>query len=244
MSSQQHKARGIRVGAEGIRRVTLEEITLGAHGQELEVAAREAGDTILFCGGKALFRAGLLSLVSGRDGLYVLGETEDLADAAAALERLHPTIVVVDVSDAPPDVGTALRRLRRVAPGVRILAVAASDDAETRKRLLASGAAIVVGRDEPADVFLHAVTWLRRREGSQPRPAPPDREIGTLAPLSTRELDVVRLLCRGLRNEEIARVLRISEATVRHHLTSIFAKRRVTSRAALIVQAYNRGWTR
>jgi len=241
----QQKARTERTETSGVKRVSLEDIALGAQGQELELAAREAGDTILFCGGQALFRAGMQSLVSGRDGLYVIGETEDLGDAAAAVERLHPHIVVVDVGAAPPEIGPLLRRLRRVSPSARIVAVTASDDAETRRRLLASGAAIVVGKNEPADVFLHAIAWLRTgKEQQAPRPIPPERDLKTRAPLSARELDVVRLLCRGLRNEEIARVLSISEATVRHHLTSIFAKRRVTNRAALIVQAYNTGWTK
>jgi DNA-binding NarL/FixJ family response regulator len=237
------KARSERTEPPGVKRLSLEDIALGTHGQQVELAVREAGDTILFCGGQALFRAGLQSLVSARDGLYVLGETEDLADAAQAMERLHPTIAVVDVGSCPPETGPLLRRLRRVCPDARILAVTSEDHPETRRQLLASGATIVVAKDEPADIFLHAIAFLRTGSEQAPGPALAG-DVATRAPLSAREFDVVRLLCRGLRNEEIARVLSISEATVRHHLTSIFAKRRVTNRAALIVQAYNSGWTR
>ena len=242
--SQQQRARMDRGHEGGMKRLRLEDITLGARLEEPALPASEDGDTILFCGGEALFRAGLHSLVGGREGLYVLGETETLADAEAAVERLQPTIVVVDAGSETTEVETVMRGLRRSAPAARILAVTADDHATARRRLLDYGASIVVARDDPADVFLHAVAWLRSDERTGPRPALAKRRIGDQPRLSTRELDVVRLVCRGLRNEQIAQALVISEATVRHHLTSIFAKRGVSNRAALIVQAYNAGWSR
>ena len=242
--SPQQRARTDRRHQGVIKRLRLEDITLGARLEEPALPASADGDTILFCGGEALFRAGLHSLVGGRAGLYVLGETESLADAEAAVERLQPTIVIVDAGSDTTEVESVLRGLRRSAPGARILAVTASDHAAARRRLLECGAAIVVARDDPADVFLHAVAWLRSDERTGPRAALAKRRIGDQGKLSIRELDVVRLVCRGLRNEQIAHALVISEATVRHHLTSVFAKRGVSNRAALIVQAYNAGWSR
>jgi DNA-binding NarL/FixJ family response regulator len=229
----------------GLERLRPEDITLVPRREKVELPGLEDGDTLLFCGGEALFRAGLHSLVRGLEGLYVLGETETLADAEDAVERLQPAIVVLDVASAARDVTDVLRALRHAAPAARILVLTADDHhAATRRRLLEDGAAIVVGKDDPADVFLHAVAWLRTEGRAAARPAAAERKMGDHAPLSIRERDVVRLVCRGLRNEQIARTLAISEATVRHHLTSIYAKCGVRNRAALIVQTYHAGWSR
>src|SRR2546422_10047777 len=117
--SQQQRARMERRHEGGMQRLLLEDITLGARLGEPALPASENGDTILFCGGEALFRAGLHSLVAGREGLYVLGETETLTDAEAAVERLQPTIVVVDAGSETTEGEPVLRGLRRSAPARR-----------------------------------------------------------------------------------------------------------------------------
>jgi DNA-binding NarL/FixJ family response regulator len=117
----------------------------------------------------------------------------------------------------------------------------------------------LVTKDEPTEVLLQAIAkvhagevWLERRllasvlceitRNSEVRPVDP--EALKIAALTGREREVIALVGQGYKNRHIANQLYIAEATVRHHLTSIFAKLQVTDRLELVIYAYRHGLTR
>lgn len=120
------------------------------------------------------------------------------------------------------------------------------------------GAAGVIPKEKAAESLLKAIecvhggeTWLDRiatasllAELAHGRPSKaPTADEARVSTLTTREREVIGLVAEGLRNKDIAWRLRISEATVRHHLTSIFTKLAVSDRLALAVYAFRHGLT-
>jgi DNA-binding NarL/FixJ family response regulator len=114
------------------------------------------------------------------------------------------------------------------------------------------GALGVVRKDQAASVLLKAIervhageAWLDRTmvarvlsDLARPAEPPSNPEAAAIASLTDRECQVIQLICEGLQNKLIADRLAISEATVRHHLTSIFSKLRLNSRLELVIYAY------
>jgi DNA-binding NarL/FixJ family response regulator len=193
--------------------------------------------SVLVCGGEGLLRAGLRALVEQRPAFRVVAEVA-LEDAVTAALRLRPALVIAALDDTVEPLAKLMHGLRNSVPAPRVLALIASGGHALRRDALQAGAGIVVGKDDPLDVFQHAIKWLIPCDGADVDTSRGATKALPARSLSERELGIVRLVCRGLRNEQIASSLALSEATVRHYLTSIFAKRGVSSRAALIAQAY------
>ena len=204
----------------------------------------------------AVVRAGLRLLVETRHGWTVVAEAANTADAVAAAEREQPDIILLDL-DLGPDRGLdCLPRLRHAAPAARVLILTGIRDSELHLQAVRLGAVGVVAKDTAAESLLKAIecvhageTWLDRittasllSELAQgQRPKPPTADEARVSSLTAREREIVALVAEGLRNKESAERLRISEATVRHHLTSIFAKLAVTDRLGLAVYAFRHG---
>ncbi len=145
-----------------------------------------------------------------------------------------------------------IRELRTAAAGARILILTGLRDSESLRRAVRLGASGIVQKEAAAEVLLMAIervrageVWLDRSitasliaeisQGGENRQDPEAARIGSL---SAREREVITLIGEGLSNKRIAERLSISEITVRHHLTSIFAKLEVSDRLELLVYAY------
>src|SRR5262249_19057178 len=129
---------------------------------------------------------------------------------------------------------------------------------EIHRRAVRLGAMGLVTKDESTEVLLQAIAkvhagevWLDRtllasvlgeitRSG---KAQPVDPEALKIATLTAREREIITLVGQGYRNRHVADRLCIAEATVRHHLTSIFAKLQVTDRLELVIYAYRHGLT-
>ena len=155
-------------------------------------------------------------------------------------------IVLVDHDDAP-----ALRDVRLEFGDARILVLISRADNDTSAQLVRDGAHGIVSKARTADHLMMAIRkvhggemWVDRVVATTlmsdlQRPGRRnDADRARIASLTARERDVVNLVGEGLANKAIAERLSISDNTVRHHLTSIFAKLGVTDRLSLVVYAF------
>ncbi len=208
---------------------------------------------ILLADDQAMVRAGLAMVLGSEDGFTVVAQCEDGSGVLPAVRASRPDLVLMDVRMPRVDGPEATRRLRAEPGAPPVLALTTFDDDEVLWGALDAGAAGFVLKDSPAEVLVDAVravaaggVWLDARvlprvlERARGRPAP--RPGGSLPDrLTPRETDVLRLLCRGASNAEIAVELRMGERTVKSHVSAVLAKLGARDRAAAIVAAYDAG---
>ena len=156
-------------------------------------------------------------------------------------------VVLVDQDDSP-----SIRDIRAQYGEARVLVVTARADHEASAQLVRDGAHGIVSKARTGDHLVAAIRkvhagemWVDRvvattliADLQRPGGRRADADRARIASLTARERDVVNLVGEGLANKAIAERLSISDNTVRHHLTSIFAKLGVTDRLSLVVYAY------
>ncbi len=184
----------------------------------------------------------------------MVGECGDGSSVESEVERLRPDVVVMDMRMPGVSGVDATRRLatRRGTPPV--LALTTYDDDVTLSSALRAGAAGFLVKDAPPETIHQAVAAVAAGNGwldpsvcnrvldayRQSGPRSPD-ETRRLAALTPRELEVLSLMGGGKSNEEIARHLTVSEATVKTHIGSILSKLHLRDRPAAIVFAFDHG---
>jgi DNA-binding NarL/FixJ family response regulator len=215
--------------------------------------ARAAATRLLVIDDHPLVREGLRMLLDAAGDLRVIGTSASVAAALAALERERPEVVLLDLDLGEEDGLEALPRILAAAPSSRVLIVTALRDRARDAAALAAGARGLVLKDASPEQLVQAVRvvaagglWFdprvlqsasRRRDA--PRPAAAD--AAHHAVLTARERRIVELVAKGLRNEDVARHLGLSEKTVRNQLTAVFEKLGVRDRLQLIVYAHQHG---
>jgi DNA-binding NarL/FixJ family response regulator len=211
---------------------------------------------ILLADDQDLVREGLRMLLDAEPDLEVVGEAADGQQALAQARALDPDVLLMDVRMPELDGIEATRRLVQVGSRARVLVLTTFDLDEYVYRALRAGASGFLLKDASreqltgavrtvasGDALLAPAVTRRLIEDFCRRPQPgalPD----SAAALSSRELDVLRLLARGLSNAEIATQLYLSEATVKSHVARILHKLNLRDRAQTIVYAYESGLVR
>ena len=215
---------------------------------------------ILLVGEHALLRAGLRLLLDSRPGLRVVAEAAPDAEALTAATCESPDIIVLDLDFALERHGASalalIPELRAHAPKARVLLLTALHDSRMQSAAVHLGAMGLIWKDsQPAElwnaiekVYMGEV-WLGRvliadvlsTMTCRDEPQVTDPEAAKLSALTAREREVIGLVGEALKNQAIAQRLYISEATVRHHITSIFAKLGVADRFELALYAYRHG---
>lgn len=201
----------------------------------------------------AVVRSGLRLLIETRAGWSVVAEAGTASEAVAAAASERPDVILLDL-DLGADRGLdCLPLLHQAAPDARVLILTGLKDTELHQQAVRLGAAGVVLKDKAAESLLKAIervhageSWLDRMTTASllaelargARPKAPDPHETKIASLTAREREVIALVTQGLRNQEVADRLHLSEATVRHHLTSIFAKLEVSDRLSLTLFAF------
>jgi DNA-binding NarL/FixJ family response regulator len=207
---------------------------------------------VLVADDQSMVRAGFRMLLAGEPDIEVVAEASNGLEAVDKAARFRPTVVLMDIRMPELDGLQATRRILAADDTARILILTTFDLDEYVYEALRAGASGFVLKDDPPEQLLAAVRivaggeallspGITKRVIKQftriPRPAPP-RELDDL---SERELDVFRLIARGLSNAEIGRELYISDATVKTHITHILQKLNLRDRVQAVVLAYETG---
>ncbi|WAC65138.1 response regulator transcription factor [Agrococcus sp. SL85] len=206
---------------------------------------------VLIVDDEALMRHALGVFVSSADDMVVAGEAADGAAAVRACGTLRPDVVLMDMQMPVMNGADATRAVLEAHPGTRVIALTTFTSERFLIPALRAGATAYLVKDTEPDELVAAIRDVH--EGSYVISPQVTRELvetvsqGPAArvpeplhsseQLSERELDIVRLLARGLSNAEIAGELHVSEATVKTHLGRVMAKWGVRDRVQTLIRA-------
>ena len=201
--------------------------------------------SVLLVDDHPVVRAGIRGMLDGEPDLAVVGEAGSGAEALTAVAALSPRVVLMDLRLPGLDGATATSRILATAPGTRVVVLTTYDTDRDILRAVEAGAAGYLLKDVSRADLLAAV---RAAAGGETvlAPAVAGRLISRLRrpagpALSPREIEVLRLVARGLSNGEIGQALFIGEATVKTHLLRAFAKLGVSDRTAAVTRALAAG---
>ncbi|MFD2092187.1 response regulator [Blastococcus deserti] len=207
---------------------------------------------VLLADDQAVMRYGLRLILEGEPDLAIVGEAADGETAAAAVQRLRPDVVLMDIRMPRLDGIAAVRRIVASGAPTRALMLTTFDLDEYVFDALRAGASGFLLKDAPPEELVTAVRLVaageallapsvtrRVIEEFARRPAPARR--GAHERLTARELEVLRLVARGLTNDEIATELFVSRTTVKTHVARLLAKLGLRDRVQAVVHAYEHG---
>jgi DNA-binding NarL/FixJ family response regulator len=206
---------------------------------------------ILIADDHPIFRDGLKRLLESEGEFKVIGEACDGVEAVSLARQLTPEVMLLDLAMPRRQGLDTLRELASDARAVRVILLTAAAEKEQIVEALQLGARGVVLKDSATQILLKSIRavmngeyWVGRESVSNlmqylrtlVSPAGPQRNKYRLTP---RELEIVAAVVAGFANKEIAQYFKISEDTVKHHLSNIFDKVGVSSRLELALFAVN-----
>jgi len=210
---------------------------------------------VLVADDQAIVRAGFTVIVEATGDIEVVGEAKDGYEAVELARQLRPDVVCMDIRMPGLDGIEATRRLSADADPIPVLVVTTFDLDDYVFGALEAGAAgfLLKGSDEETLVSAirsvaagdgtldQALTRRVLSEFATRRPTPEGRGEERAALLTARELEILRLLCAGLSNQEIAASLFIELSTVKYHLAGLLGKIGARDRLQAVVWAFRNG---
>lgn len=220
--------------------------------------------SVLIVDDHPLFRSGLRGLLELDDSVEVVGEAQDGTQALALARALKPQVILMDVNLPQVNGLQATRELTTERNDLAVIILTAYHDDEQMLHAVRAGAYGYFPKEVAPSELLNAIrtvsqgnyvindevlakpqvaSWLINQfEAIQVNSDDAPEE--TFRALSTREMEILKLITRGLSNKEIAKALGISRQTVKNHMTSILRKLAVNDRTQAAVYALRRGWIR
>ena len=207
---------------------------------------------VLLVDDHVVVRKGLRALLDREPGIEIVGEAEDGEQAVRAAERLRPDVILMDL-EMPGTGGTdATRRITESRPDARIVVLTSHASEEDVLPALKAGALGYLLKHSAPDEVLQAIRQAYRGETvlhpaiarlvlQELQRPPASKSAEATEALSERELQVLRLIARGMSNQEIADALIVSEATVRSHVSTILRKLQLASRTQAALYALRAG---
>ncbi len=209
---------------------------------------------VLIADDQALVRAGFRKLLESEPDIEVVGEASDGTEALELARRFTTDVVLMDIRMPKLDGLEATRRLLAQNGRVRVVILSTFDLDEYVFEAIKAGASGFLLKDSPPDQLIAAIHLAASGEAllapsitrrlieefarhPTPRSGPPPE----LVELTARELDVLKLISRGLSNAEIAAELVVSEATVKTHVGNLLTKLNLRDRVQAVVLAYETG---
>lgn len=205
---------------------------------------------ILIADDHAIVRRGLQTLINSEAGMEIIGEAVDGVDVVEKVRALDPDVILLDMM-MPRQTGLeAIYDIKQTHPNARILILTSFAEDDKVFPAIKSGALGYLLKDSSPDQLLKAINDVYQgqpslaptialklmRELNQPSELPPTEE-----PLTEREVEVLKLVARGLTNQEIAESLVISERTVGNHIGNILSKLHLANRTQAALYALRQG---
>ncbi len=204
---------------------------------------------ILLIGDYSIFRNALRMLLETDTSLRVVGEAAQFDTAVDIISEETLDLILVDLPDfGGKDLLPFVRHLK-----IPVLVLVGQHDVEIYQKCLKIGISGLILKEERADTLFRAIEKIHSGEiwfdrtimGETIRQLVYEKQMLHDYPkahvtngLTDREKQVVELICKGMKNKDIAETLFITETTVRHHLTSVFNKLEITSRLELVIYAF------
>lgn len=211
-----------------------------------------------------LFRQGLVDVLETDPGITVVAQAADGEVAVGHAIQHRPDIILMDVNLPNANGLRVTRQILGELPQTKIIILTGYDDAEQVFHALRLGAAAYCSKDIPPEGLLstvyavynggyvvhgqvmtyeEVVEWVQQRVGRYNYPSD-EQTADVYTPLSPREMEILEMVTRGASNKEIASQLRISQQTVKNHMTAILRKLHVDDRTQAAVYALRHGWVR
>jgi DNA-binding NarL/FixJ family response regulator len=201
--------------------------------------------TVLVVDDHPIVLDGLTAVIDNQPDMLVIAEASDGISAVVKYREHRPDVVVMDLR--MPGLGgvEAILQIRREFPGARIIVLTTYEGDEDIHRALEAGARAYLLKDMVRIELLHTIREvIHGQRHLSPGVAARLAEHPSRTTLSDRELQVLNLVAKGLRNKEIGAALDIAEDTVKIHVKNIFGKLDVIDRTQAVVTASQRGFIR
>ena len=200
----------------------------------------------------ALVRAGLRLIIENQSDLKVVGQAGNLTEAMSLIALTRPNIILIEYDIENGFSFEIFQNIKNSWPLSRLILVTGSNDRQVYLQAVQHGVMGIVSKSQIPAVLIKAVRkvhlgemWIEHSlianliSMSFHGPQTTDPDANRIKLISEREREVIHFIGQGLKNKEIASQLCICEATVRHHLTSIFRKLGVSDRLELLVFLHN-----
>lgn len=213
--------------------------------------------SVLLADDQALVRAGFRMILEAQEGIEIAGEADNGRDALVQARALRPDVVLMDIRMPSMDGIAATREILAEGLPSRVLVLTTFDQDKIVYDAMNAGASGFLLKTAPpakladavrtvaaGDALLAPTITRRLIEEFVRRPPPGQTTPGRLDELTERELEVLRLIARGLSNTEIAAALVVSDATVKTHVNHLLQKLHLRDRVQAVVLAYETGLVR
>ncbi|NWG17866.1 MAG: response regulator transcription factor [Chloroflexi bacterium] len=229
-----------------------------------ESKERPKSISVLVVDDHPLFREGLQQALELEDDIVVVGFSEDGEDALKKARQLRPDVVLLDINLPSMNGLQVARQLKSERPEIAVVVLTAYHDIQQVVHAMRAGASAYCSKEVTPDELIEIVrdtargyyivggekldqraleSWIQASIEAMSGPYIIDAEEH-FVPLSPREMEILQFVTHGLSNKEIALKLRISQQTVKNHMTSILKKLNVEDRTQAAVNALRRGWVR
>jgi DNA-binding NarL/FixJ family response regulator len=205
---------------------------------------------VLVVDDQTLFRTGLTSLLSEDERVEVVGQAVDGADAVKQAIKLKPDVVLMDIKMPNQDGIEATRQIIESVPGAKVLVLTTFETDSQVIQALKAGASGYVLKDSTAAAIVSSIVAVMSGEKVMAS-AVANRVLamltGSTTPkefydgLTNREIEILKLLANGMANKQIAYRLKISEKTVRNHVSNTYEKLGIYDRSQAVLYAVRKG---
>jgi NarL family two-component system response regulator LiaR len=207
---------------------------------------------VLVADDESVVRDGIVTILSLQPSLEIVGEVSDGKEAVEVARKTKPDVILLDMAMPTQDGLTTIPILKELLPEVRILVLTSFADSDMVYKAIKSGALGYMLKDARREQLIQAIHDVARGQAFiSPSIAlkviqevnHPSEVFYTSSPLTPRELETLRLIARGLTNQEIAESLSVAERTIAKYVSSILEKLHLANRTQAALYAIREGLT-
>jgi two-component system, NarL family, response regulator LiaR len=207
---------------------------------------------ILVIDDESVVREGVVAILSLQSDLEVVGEAQDGLEAVTLARKTKPDVILLDMVMPKQDGLATIPKIKEILPESRILVLTSFAESDRVYQAIKSGALGYLLKDATRAQLLQAIRDVANGQASIPPSIAlnviheidhPSALLYTAEPLTPRELETLRLIARGLSNQEIATILVVHERTVAKYVSSILEKLQLANRTQAALYAIREGLT-